>query len=1088
MLDEDRLEDLVALCLERAATDGTDAVDDVCTSHPEYAAEIRRRFAVAVDLGLVVGPADRSHAGPPERLGEFRIMDKIGEGGMGVVFRAEQEGLDRSVALKIIRPELVLFEGSRRRFRREANAVAKLAHPGIVPVHAVGEDDGLPWFVMDLIEGVSLERLIDALRKPNARSDGRDNEHDAEAIVPTDVRRLPHLFETLAGVPLDEDGKASVTGSWETVVARWVRQVADALAHAHGRGVLHRDVKPSNLILKPSGQVVLVDFGLAREDEASSLTKSGHQPGSLPYMAPEQVRGATDAIDVRTDIYGLGITGYELLTLTKPYAATTQEELRTAILDGRPRPVRSRAPATSWEAETVCLTAMNADPARRYATAVDFARDLGHVLDREPIEARRAGVIRRLKRSIERAPARAAAIVLGVIAFVGTPLAVAWKESDARHRVERQKLATEDQRDEARTARDQERDARRHAEASLGLLREILSSSTDWTWLANDADPGRLDARIERLIEELADLPEARIALMEDVARHFGKLGLHSRAAAMWHRVESEYRTRGERLSAARAVAARARIVIPRRLESPAAVMGELDDAIELLDQSGSSHEALRARLSKAEAARFARQEDVACDIVADLARRIETARQGSTENANQDGDTIESRRDFPSDVAHLAFNLKQDKIAARLFESLILEHEGDDRNAMFVASWRTDLGQILSRRGELKRAATLYDKVLATLDRNLTTRSPRVGVVNLRLGLTLAGAGRKRDAERMIRKGLDLTDGNETWRSLRGNGACRLARLLRDRKQWKECIHWSKIAVDLRTDADGFPTRPALHCLRVLGQVYRRIGRLDDAVATARRGLEVAEHYDPDAVADVALFNIDIGIVRVGQKRWADALEVFDAAMSYFHPKAAAPNKSDNTVRHFRSLASYRGACLKRLERFAEAAEVYDEQIELVEAENETRFLLQALDQASFAWGGAEEHRNATERMTRATDVSATVFGKDSMEQAQRLRWWGDSLLRQATKAGRLEAATVFERSRAIRYAKDAADTVDTAYVEMMLGSCLIDAGRFDDAETHLRHAAAIYRKAEGENGANFGQVKSELRRSAAARANSTP
>jgi WD40 repeat protein/serine/threonine protein kinase len=402
--------DLVARCLERYEAEGSAGVDALCRDHPGHAAALRRRVDFLRRMGLIGGePA--AVADVPAVLGGFRLVRKLGEGGMGVVYLAEQESPRRSVALKLVRPDQLVFDGARERFRREVDAIARLQHPAIVPIHAVGEDGGIPWFAMERIVGTTLGEVLKHLEGASARElDGRALARAIAACTPA---------EADAG---DPERAYVFDGSWSDACFRLIRQVADALDHAHRRGVLHRDLKPSNIMVTPSGRALLVDFGLAMTKGTGRLTRTGALLGSLPYLAPEQV-GSGRTVDVRTDVYGLGVTLFELLTLRLPFASDSTEATLRWIESG-PRPsLRALNAALSSDAETVCQKAIERDPARRYATVADLARDLDNVLQRRTIDARRPGAWRRAREWTRRHPAKSVALALGTVVCVGGPLA-----------------------------------------------------------------------------------------------------------------------------------------------------------------------------------------------------------------------------------------------------------------------------------------------------------------------------------------------------------------------------------------------------------------------------------------------------------------------------------------------------------------------------------------------------------------------------------------------------------------------------------------------------------------------------------------
>src|SRR5688572_7358094 len=290
----DPVEDLVFLYLEEREEGLVSSYEDFARRHSNSSAAVRDRILALERAGLMGGD---ERADFPERLGSFRLIERLGGGGMGVVYLAEEESLGRRVALKLIRPEQIYFPQAKERFRREVEAVAKLSHPGIVQVFSFAEEGGVPFFAMELVEGASLG---DVLHRFAGRSATSLAAHDlADAVT------------ALSGVACS---KAPIfEGSWTRAALEIARQVAVALAHAHERGVVHRDIKPSNVMITPDGRARLLDFGLATRAGASRLTKTGAQLGSLPYMPPELVDGRAEASGPATDVYSLGAALHECL-------------------------------------------------------------------------------------------------------------------------------------------------------------------------------------------------------------------------------------------------------------------------------------------------------------------------------------------------------------------------------------------------------------------------------------------------------------------------------------------------------------------------------------------------------------------------------------------------------------------------------------------------------------------------------------------------------------------------------------------------------------------------------------------------------
>ncbi|HWU90020.1 MAG TPA: serine/threonine-protein kinase, partial [Kofleriaceae bacterium] len=266
-----------------------------------------------------------------QHLGSLELIRNLGRGGMGEVWLARQDGLEREVAVKLLPsgndPRSI------DRLRREAQALARIRHPHVVPVHEVGEADGLHYYVMDVVEGQS---LVDVLAS----------------------------------------GRLSCTRAAEIA-----RQVAEALAAAHAQGVIHRDIKPANVLLADGrDHVTLVDFGVALSEVSPTLTSTGELLGTPYYMAPEQARGEAHLADARTDVWGVGVTMYEMLTGQKPFHGDTWLAVRGAVLDDDPVPLRRLRPDCPRDLETIVLRCMAKDAGRRYATARELADDLARFL------------------------------------------------------------------------------------------------------------------------------------------------------------------------------------------------------------------------------------------------------------------------------------------------------------------------------------------------------------------------------------------------------------------------------------------------------------------------------------------------------------------------------------------------------------------------------------------------------------------------------------------------------------------------------------------------------------------------------------
>lgn len=430
----DLIDQLLTELLERPDGEWRTALAEACSRHPTAAAELRRRFGQLERLGVAdpveATVAHEPAATPPERFGPYRLLRQLGGGGMGVVWLAVHERLGREVAIKMIRPERFWFEPARERFRREVEAVARLQHPGCVQIQEVGEAAGVPYFAMEHVPGASCDVLLAALR--------RERGADAPARL-TGADLAAALGHAAAGGSGSGD---LFLGPWWRTAARIALAAAEALAHAHARGVVHRDLKPSNLMVTPDGRVVVIDFGLAAAAGADPLTRDLSHLGSVPYMAPEQLRGEAQATGPRTDVYGLGVCLYELLTLSPPFAADSDERLRAAILAGECPGLRRRNPAMPGDLAVVTARAMHPDVARRYGSALELAADLTAVLADQPVRARPDSPWTRLLRLARRRPATTTALLLAVLAVIVLPMAFSIAIAGQRDRaIEAEQLA-----------------------------------------------------------------------------------------------------------------------------------------------------------------------------------------------------------------------------------------------------------------------------------------------------------------------------------------------------------------------------------------------------------------------------------------------------------------------------------------------------------------------------------------------------------------------------------------------------------------------------------------------------------------------
>jgi eukaryotic-like serine/threonine-protein kinase len=407
-----------------------------------YAAGVVRRLVPAIRLLSELAEEDETEdhppwfMRPPDVLGDFKLGRELGRGGIGVVYEATQISLGRRVAVKVLPPASLLDPRQMRRFEIEAQAAAALQHPNIVPVFAYGTAQGVPYFAMRLIEGRNLAELVMDRRAQNGRG-----------LLPREVAELG-------------------------------RQAAEALDYAHRNEVLHRDIKPSNFLVDAFQRLWIADFGLARVRGDSDLTASGDILGTLRYLSPEQAKGSRAAIDGRSDIYSLGATLFELLTLRQMFEGVDRAALLLRIVSDEPRFSRKLDAAIPVDMKMIVLKALAKDPAERYATAGDLAGDLTLFLADQPIRARPPTLLHWVFKRVRRHwRGIAATVLVTVVILIGAVASELW--ANARLRTINERLAAEKDRADrhARAAEEQARKSERHAQgAQLRLAAQALDA------------------------------------------------------------------------------------------------------------------------------------------------------------------------------------------------------------------------------------------------------------------------------------------------------------------------------------------------------------------------------------------------------------------------------------------------------------------------------------------------------------------------------------------------------------------------------------------------------------------------------------
>lgn len=349
---EDAFEEILAEYLERIEGGQSPDPATYLARYPEHADELRSFFRNHHWMGEPAAPQFASLCG--QEIGSYKIESEIARGGMGVVYRARQSGLDRPVAVKLISNGVLASEEERKRFRIEAESAAQLDHPGIISIHEIGTWNGHEYFSMTLVDGPTLQQFVE------------DQSLD--------------------------DGKA----------AEMVRDIARAVAYAHRAGIVHRDLKPENILINQDGRPLVTDFGLAKWNrDGTMLTRTGQMLGTPNYMSPEQASGRSEA-GIASDVYSLGAILYALVTGVPPHEGTNPAEVIRSVLQDEPSLPRSYRPGLSRDLENICLKAIRFESECRYASADEFAEDLDRFLAGDTIKAASSGLIERVAREIGR--------------------------------------------------------------------------------------------------------------------------------------------------------------------------------------------------------------------------------------------------------------------------------------------------------------------------------------------------------------------------------------------------------------------------------------------------------------------------------------------------------------------------------------------------------------------------------------------------------------------------------------------------------------------------------------------------------------
>jgi serine/threonine protein kinase/tetratricopeptide (TPR) repeat protein len=838
------LADLVEEYVDRLQRGEAVDPEDFVRQYPEDAETLRQLLSTAAALAGLRLPADsgKSPISPcfapdsgsnPILLRDFRIVREIGRGGMGIVYEAEQRSLRRRVALKVLPSAATLDPRHLQRFGHEAQAAAQLHHGNIVPVFTVGCERGVHYYAMQLIDGRTVAALIEEQARKERSPSARPGAAPPTASVPDSARLTPTAVypsaAPAAGVTNPAPARTAARPSirdrrYFRTVAELGVQAADALDYAHQVGVVHRDIKPANLLVEGGGRLWVTDFGLALLPEATGLTQTGDMVGTLRYMSPEQTLGRRGAVDHRTDIYSLGVTLFELLTLRPAFPGKDRQVLLREIIEVEPPPPRHWNRAVPVDLETVVLKAMSKEPIARYPTARELADDLRRFLEGRPVLARPPSLWQRAGRWLRRHPGTTWAAFLFLV-LVATASAISsvviYQEKERTLRAY------------ALLGEEQERTKQAYQETARGrqqlqrALNEMSSTVID-EWLGRQPSlTSEQKAFLERALgyyQELAYQAGTEPEVRAGMAVAHLRMGIIRQNLGQLAEAGAAY-PRGQKLL---------RELITEFPSSPQYrrdLAGSCNNLGNLLTLTGRHREAESAY------------------------REALAFRRGLL----RDFPTPKARAELAESLGNLAVVLVQarqnaaaeslDHEALSLRRNLVRDHPA-------VARYRSDLAQSLYNDGHRLRGLGRVREAEASLREALALRQQQIqdspadpesraqfAWCQDALGHVHGDAGRFREAEDSFRQAL------ATWRQL-----------------GREFPNWWGRRWDLSCTCNS------------LGALFQDMGRLQEAESTYREALTIRQELirkqptNPKRRVELTTVQVNLGMVQMGMKRYEEA------------------------------------------------------------------------------------------------------------------------------------------------------------------------------------------------------------------------
>jgi len=665
--------------------------------------------------GTPIAPRDEAPATGFPVIANYRIVRLLGEGGMGVVYEAEQEHPRRRVAVKVIRKGQLTDRRALRLFEREIQTLARLTHPGIASVHEAGHTaGGAPFFAMELVSGVPVDEYVQRLQP--SRSDG----------------------------------------------LRLFQRICHAVHYAHCRAVIHRDLKPSNILVDEAGNAKILDFGLAKLTDSdvaatTSETDYGRIQGTLPYMSPEQVRGDPQEIDLLTDVYALGVMLYELLTSQRPYDTRGHAlpETVRSICETSPRRPRTINPTLPKDLETIVLKAMEKDRTRRYQSAAECAADIERFLSGQPVLARMPSTLYQLRKLISRHRVSAGllAILLVSLGLFAGWMTVMYRGAERLRVTAESALGREQkERERAEAAEHEARMAANSAEQISRFLQDMLSSIDPAIAQGRDTTLLRqlLEQASERVEKELAEEPQVQAAVRRTIGWTYSNLGILDKAEDQLRAALEIQRGAFEdpHPETARILHRLAAVLSAQaRYEESATLFEDALLAMETLFGEGSSEyvealadyawlRILEGEYSKAES----------------MLRRCK-AIQGGMRTENPEGVAR-----VLNDLATVRYYQgAYDEAEQQFNEALAIRRTVLPKIHPFLAISLNNLAALLQARGDYQAAEPLYRESLAIRRQLMGDAHPDVANSLNNLGVTLRRQQRWDESEACFREALDI-------------------------------------------------------------------------------------------------------------------------------------------------------------------------------------------------------------------------------------------------------------------------------------------------------------------------------------------